>query len=314
MPPLKPRARRSPHQVSPPPSPFAGRLGTSQEAAPLTGVASTCGEALDASAALHVHADGLGKTTTTATRRAPARSPRGARPEFPEGADLPPTGVARREFMQLLGASLALAAPPPATRPGRRSSPTSAASRDDAGQPPALRLGLLPGATAPALLDSHAGRPIKVEGNPQHPVNLGAAGIFEQAFLLSLYDPQRARELRHRRDPRSPAHLRRGLARHRPSGLRRTGARVRFLTEPNSSPVLGDLRSRIQQRLPNARFLPTPPSPRTPPARAPRRCSAARSTRGYDFSKADVVLSLDADFLESRPANLAYRARLRPAP
>jgi hypothetical protein len=42
------------------------------------------------------------------------------------------------------------------------------------------------------VVESHAGRPTKIEGNPDHPASLGAAGIYEQASILQLYDPHRA--------------------------------------------------------------------------------------------------------------------------
>src|SRR5262245_5530588 len=42
------------------------------------------------------------------------------------------------------------------------------------------------------LVKSHEGRPVKVEGNPEHPASLGATDVFAQASILTLYDPERA--------------------------------------------------------------------------------------------------------------------------
>ncbi|HLM47327.1 MAG TPA: TAT-variant-translocated molybdopterin oxidoreductase, partial [Myxococcaceae bacterium] len=234
-----------------------------------------------------------------------------SRPEFPTGADLPPTGVARREFMQLLGASLALAgATACSTRPvDERMVPyTRTPPELVPGNPLHYASGMtFGGHTSGLLITAREGRPIKVEGNPQHPVNLGAAGPFEQAFLLSLYNPQRARVLRYRKEPRSLRTFGEELV----TGLGRAvtengGGRVRFLTEPNTSPVLDHLRSRIQQRMPNARFHSYTSVTQDAASEGTRTVFGQPATPLYDFSKADVILSLDADFLESRPANLAY--------
>ncbi|MET0404107.1 MAG: TAT-variant-translocated molybdopterin oxidoreductase [Cystobacter sp.] len=233
------------------------------------------------------------------------------RPEFPEGADLPPTGVARRQFMQLLGASLAMAgATACSTRPvDERMVPyTRTPPEMVPGNPLHYASGMtFGGQTSGILVTAREGRPIKVEGNPQHPVNLGAAGVFEQAFLMSLYDPQRARVLRNRKEPRSlrtfGEELSNTLTRFAKAN---GGSRVRFLTEPNSSPLLGHLSSRIQERLPQARFQGFTGISQDAAHEGTRAVFGQPVHALYDFSRADVVLSLDADFLESRPGNLAY--------
>ncbi|MCY1081584.1 TAT-variant-translocated molybdopterin oxidoreductase [Archangium lansingense] len=272
------------------------------------------GEALDHAAANAVTSEGAyGKTywRSLEERLGQAEYLEETRPEFPTGADLPPTGVARREFMQLLGASMALAgATACSTRPvDERMVPyTRTPPEMVPGNPLHYASGMtFGGHTSGILVTAREGRPVKVEGNPQHPVNLGAAGVFEQAFLMSLYDPQRARVLRHRKDPRSlrtfGEEISTVIAR---AAQENGGARVRFLTEPNTSPVLGDLRERIQKRLPNAKFVGYTSVAQDAATEGARAVLGAPATPVYDFSKADVVLSLDADFLESRPANLAY--------
>ncbi|HEX8702290.1 MAG TPA: TAT-variant-translocated molybdopterin oxidoreductase [Myxococcaceae bacterium] len=233
------------------------------------------------------------------------------KPEFPEGADLPPTGVARREFMQLIGASLALAgATACTTRPSdERLVPFTKT-------PPELVPGnalhyasgmTFGGHTSGLLITAREGRPIKIEGNPEHPINRGAAGPFEQAFLISLYEPNRARVLRQGKAPRSLRSLAEDVsALVNKAAPADGGARVRFLTEPLNSPMMGQLRSRILQKLPNARFYSYAPVTQDAAGEGARALFGAPHTALYDFSQADIILSLDADFLESRPVNLAY--------
>jgi MoCo/4Fe-4S cofactor protein with predicted Tat translocation signal len=234
------------------------------------------------------------------------------RPEFPVGADLPPSGIVRREFMQLLGASLALAgATACSTRPqDERILPyTKTPPEVSPGNPLHYASGMtLAGHTSGLLITAREGRPIKIEGNPQHPVNQGAAGPWEQAYLLSLYDPNRARVLRQGKSPRALRVLTEDVANLvNKAAPADGGARLRFLTEPGNSPMMGDLKNRILKKLPNARFYSYTAMTQDAESEAARALFGGQAVSTvYDFSKADVILSLDADFLESRPANLAY--------
>ncbi len=233
------------------------------------------------------------------------------RPEFPEGADLPPSGVARREFMQLLGASMALAgATACSTRPvDERMVPyTRTPPELTPGNPLHYASGMtFAGHTSGLLITAREGRPIKVEGNPQHPINQGAAGPWEQAFLMSLYDPQRARVLRQRKESRALRLFGEQVAvLTSKAAAADGGARIRFLTEPLNSPLMVDLRGQLQQRLPNAKFYSYTTATQDAVSEGTRSLFGQAATPRFDFSLADVVVSLDADFLESRPANLAY--------
>ncbi|QSQ27926.1 TAT-variant-translocated molybdopterin oxidoreductase [Pyxidicoccus parkwayensis] len=234
------------------------------------------------------------------------------RPEFPVGADLPPSGFARREFMQLLGASLALAgATACSTRPqDERLLPYTKTPPEVApGNPLHYASGMtLAGHTSGLLITAREGRPIKIEGNPQHPINQGSAGPWEQAYLLSLYDPNRARVLRQGKSPRALRVLAEDVANLvNKAGPADGGARVRFLTDPFNSPFLADLRNRVLKKLPNARFYSNTAQTQDAESEAVRALFGNQPVAArYDFSQADVILSLDADFLESRPANLPY--------
>ncbi|NOK21367.1 TAT-variant-translocated molybdopterin oxidoreductase, partial [Corallococcus carmarthensis] len=232
------------------------------------------------------------------------------RPEFPVGADLPPTGFARREFMQLLGASLALAgATACSTRPQdeRMVAYTKTPPEVVPGNPLHYASGMtLGGHTSGLLITAREGRPVKIEGNPQHPINQGAAGIFEQAFLLSLYDPQRARVLRQGNNPRSLRVLAEDISTLvSQKAVADGGSRLRFLTEPISSPMLRDVTGRIQKKLPNARFHAFASLSGTAAAEANRALFGQPVQALHDLTRADIIVSLDADFLESRPENLA---------
>jgi MoCo/4Fe-4S cofactor protein with predicted Tat translocation signal len=322
MPPMNPKNNGAPSQATPtaPPSSFALPVLQEQAAAAQEHDHAhphehdAVGEALDHAAAHGVASEnGYGKTywRSLEERLGKPEYLDTVGPEFPEGADLPPTGVARREFMQLIGASLALAgATACTTRPSdERMVPfTKTPPEMTPGNPLHYASGMtFAGHTSGLLITAREGRPIKVEGNPQHPVNQGAAGVYEQAFLLSLYDPQRARVLRQGKSPRSLRTLAEELAAQvGKAAAADGGARIRFLTEPLNSPLMGHLRTRIQQKLPNARFYSYTTVTQDPAHEASQAVFGQALTPQYDFSQADIILSLDADFLESRSANLTY--------
>ena len=122
--------------------------------------------------------------------------------EFPAGASEMLDGADRRHFLKIMGASMALAGmgltgcrrwpeeqiAPFAHRPAGR---TPGMPRQFA---TALEMG---GVTQGLLVTSYDGRPIKVEGNPEHPINRGATDHFAQAAILDLYDPDRSQTVLH---------------------------------------------------------------------------------------------------------------------
>src|SRR4029079_9293946 len=118
--------------------------------------------------------------------------------EFPEDAEHWLDPLSRRQFLHLMSASLALAGVTGCTRQPRE------AIVPYVKQPEELVLGkplffatatTLRGYAQGILVESHEGRPTKVEGNPDHPASLGATDVFGQAWVLRLYDPDRPQTL-----------------------------------------------------------------------------------------------------------------------
>ena len=165
--------------------------------------------------------------------------------EFPEGADAPPA-LSRRELLMLLGANAALAGATGCSRG------TADGIAPYVRQPPEVTPGVpsryattmsLGGYGIGLLVESHEGRPTKAEGNPLHPASLGALGSFEQASVLSMYDPARVRSLTRYGVPSTWAALLEEVGAAPPAGKR-----IHFLLEPTSSPHLAPLIERLRRK------------------------------------------------------------------
>ncbi len=126
--------------------------------------------------------------------------------EFPAQASEWLDPVGRRNFLKLMGASLALAGATACTRqPDELIVPYVRQPEDVVpGKPLFFATTMTLGGIATGLLaESHMGRPTKLEGNPDHPSSLGATDLFAQGTILTLYDPDRSQSRDvSRRDPR----------------------------------------------------------------------------------------------------------------
>src|SRR6186713_620809 len=118
--------------------------------------------------------------------------------DFPSQASEFNDPAGRRQFLKLMGASLALAGVSACTRqPAEKIVPYVRQPEElIPGRPMFFATAMAIGGVATGLLvESHEGRPTKVEGNPLHPSSLGAADVFAQAAILGLYDPDRSKTL-----------------------------------------------------------------------------------------------------------------------
>ena len=222
----------------------------------------------------------------------------------------PPAGpVSRRQFLQLMGAALAMAGGACTTAPREKIVPYVRAPKELVPGKPLFyaTAAILGGYGEGILVESHLGRPTKVEGNPDHPASLGATGVFAQASPLTLYDPDRSRVVTFQGRARPwesfVVELRRMLAQQQGA----QGGGLRFLSETITSPtIIGQIQA-LLARYPQARWHQYEALGRDN-ARAGAMLALGQpvETR-YRFENADVVLGLDADVLDWAPGHIRYR-------
>ena len=115
--------------------------------------------------------------------------------EFPSGVDLIDDPVSRRNFMKIMSASFALAGlgVSGCRRPEHKILPFSKMPENYVHGAPQLYATSMPTrqSAVPLVVKSYDGRPIKVEGNAEHPNSNGGTDQYAQASILSLYDPDR---------------------------------------------------------------------------------------------------------------------------
>ncbi len=225
--------------------------------------------------------------------------------EFPpEYFTTPPSDEAvalgRRGFLGVAGASLALAGATGCRRPEEKIVPygkmpeqvvlgipsfyaTAIASRGEA-------IGL--------LVESHEGRPTKVEGNPDHPASLGATDIAGQASILELYDIDRSQAPNKGGKRESfeafEAELKAKLA----AADTNKGAKLRFLAHPTTSPTELRLRAEMQKRFPSAKLTVFAPLSDGNVLLGAKLAFGKSLRPQIDYSRTKIIVALDADFLQ----------------
>ena len=220
--------------------------------------------------------------------------------EFPSQASEWIDPVSRRSFLKVMGASMALAGLAGCTKqPDEPIMPYVAAPEDLILGKPVYFASAFPFASGavPVLIKSDAYRPIKVDGNPDHPYVKGGSDPITQATLLDMYDPDRSQHILYRGDTRSwPAFLaayRAMLADKKPSG----GQGLYFLSATVTSPTLAAQIAQAQKNYPQAKFVQYEPVNRDNHYTAAKQAFGSFVDTQYRLDQADVIVSLDADFL-----------------
>ena len=227
-------------------------------------------------------------------------------------------GFSRRRFLELGMASMALAGMTACTRqPVEKIVPYVKQPEEIVpGVPLFFATAMTVGGFAqPLLAESHEGRPTKVEGNPEHPASLGGATGLAQASVLGLYDPDRLKVPTKLGVldtwPALVAELQAAVKAQRPIG----GQGLRVLTETVTSPTLAAQMKALLAAFPKAKWHQWEPAGRDAVRAGARLAFGVPAETRFDFAAADVVVSLDADFLSSGPDSVrnakAFTARRR---
>jgi molybdopterin-containing oxidoreductase family iron-sulfur binding subunit len=215
----------------------------------------------------------------------------------------------RRNFLKLMGASLALGGLAACTRqPTERIMPYIRQPEDLIPGKPLFyaTATTLNGIASGVLAESHEGRPTKIEGNPEHPATLGACDVFSQASVLGLYDPDRSQAITLEGDIQAWGDYLGALREALAAQKLKNGAGLRILTETITSPTMASQLAAIQKLYPQSKWHQWDPAgPHSARAAASLTFGAPVNTY-YDLSKADVIVSLDSDFLAQGPGSLRY--------
>ncbi|MCP4898555.1 MAG: 4Fe-4S dicluster domain-containing protein [bacterium] len=140
------------------------------------------------------------------------------------------------------------------------------------------------------------GRPVKIEGNPEHPVSRGGLCAVGQASVLALYDDQRLRAPLNR-GVESTWPTIDGLLEQEFQGLVSSGARVRFLTDSCSGPADRRAIESFLDRFDDARLVVYDPISTAAILDAHEESHGVRTLPHYHLDKAEMIVSFGADFL-----------------
>jgi MoCo/4Fe-4S cofactor protein with predicted Tat translocation signal len=238
--------------------------------------------------------------------------------EFPRQASEWVDAVSRRGFLKVMGASLALAGLAGCTKqPDEPIFPYVKQPEDlILGKPMYFATAFpFPTGAIPVLVKSDAFRPIKVDGNPDHPMSKGKSDAFTQGTLLDLYDPDRSKEVLYRGAPAAWSDFQQAFT----AAVKQTsgGQGIYFLSETITSPTLAAQWKLVQAKLPAAKLVQWDPVNRDAAMAASKDAFGSYTDAQYKLENADVILSLDADFLGGiahpgfLPMAAAYAARHR---
>ena len=228
--------------------------------------------------------------------------------EFPRQAGEWLDDEGRRNFLKIMGASLALAGLGACTKqPTEYMMPYVEAPEKLITGKPLFYATAFPvsGVANPILVETHEFRPTKVEGNPQHPASLGAADVPTQASVLGLYDPDRLQTVNNLGEIRSYSSFLLAFIGILAKQREKNGAGIRILTQTVTSPTLYGQLQDVLKLYPGAKWYQWEATGHGRRAGSQLAFGQYLNTT-YKFDQADVVLAIDANFLANGPGGVRY--------
>jgi MoCo/4Fe-4S cofactor protein with predicted Tat translocation signal len=225
--------------------------------------------------------------------------------EFPENATELKDGVSRKGFLRIMGASIALAGFAACRRPVQKILPYSKQPEDIVPGIPLFYASAMPfqGSLTGLVVENHAGRPTKVEGNDLHPASGGNTNAFHQASILEMYDPDRSRTPMRNGAKSSTDDFYSFVSEY----FADTNKRVAFISEANSSPTFNGLKEEALNKFDNAEWVTYEPFGEDNAIEGNNIAFGQRVRTHYNFTNADIIVSLDDDFLApTHPNNVEY--------
>src|SRR6266571_4144311 len=222
--------------------------------------------------------------------------------EFPKGASEWLDAVSRRGFLKLMGSSLALAGMTACTKQPFEPIVPYVRQPEDVipGRPmfyaTAFTLG---GYATPLLVESHMYRPTKIEGNDRHPASQGGTDVYAQASILDMYDPDRSQNILHMGEISNWGALVGALQGPLNSQKAVNGSGIRILSKSFSSPTLAEQMQQVLKRFPEAKWHFYEPVNRDNVYAGAQMAFGQPVETVYKLDAADVIVSLDAEFLSA---------------
>lgn len=227
--------------------------------------------------------------------------------EFPAGAGELSDPVTRRNFVKIMASSFALAGMglTGCRRPVEHIVPFTRMPEDYTHGVARFYATAMPtrGGAIPLVVRSHEGRPIKVEGNPDHPDSNGGTNTWAQASILNLYDVDRAKRFMRGGNTISRDQALNALSQVGQRFATNGGTGLAFLSEPGISPSKERLQNLIAQKFPQARWFSHDPVDADVHERAATQVTGQPTRPNFRFEEAAVILSLDCDFIGSEENN-----------